>query len=91
MLTNKNLESNALDSCEHARFNQKTVFLGVLPMFHTLGLMGCMLIPLMLGSKVVYHARFSPTAIFEAVKHHAIEVLIMRPHHVRRHGQRQSR
>jgi long-chain acyl-CoA synthetase len=79
MLTNHNLESNALDSCEHARFNQKTIFLGVLPMFHTLGLMGCMLIPLMLGSKVVCQARFSPMGVFEAVKAHGVEVLIMVP------------
>ncbi len=79
MLTNGNLESNALDSCEHARFNQKTIFLGVTPMFHTLGLMGCFLIPLMLGSKVVFQARFSPVGVFELVKEHKIEVLICVP------------
>lgn len=79
MLTNKNLESNAADSCEHAHFNQATVFLGVLPMFHTLGLMGNFMIPLMLGSKVVYQARFSPQGVFEAVKNHGVEVLIMVP------------
>ena len=43
------------------------------------GLMGCLMIPLMLGSKVVYHARFSPVGVFEAVKQHGIEVLIMVP------------
>lgn len=79
MLTNENLESNALDSCKHARFTESTVFLGVLPMFHTLGLMGCVLIPLHLGSKVIFQARFSPMGIFEAVKQHAVEVLIMVP------------
>ncbi|HUO09602.1 MAG TPA: AMP-binding protein [Phycisphaerae bacterium] len=79
MLTNQNLESNALDSCTHARFNQATIFLGVLPMFHTLGLMGNFMIPLMLGSKVIYQARFSPQGVFEAVKQHNIEVLIMVP------------
>ena len=79
MLTNRNLESNAIDSCQHARFTEKTVFLGVLPMFHTLGLMGCMLIPMMLGSKVVYQARFSPMGVFEAVKNHGVGVLIMVP------------
>jgi long-chain acyl-CoA synthetase len=79
MLTNENLESDAQLSCQHARFTEKTVFLGVLPMFHTLGLMGCFLIPAMLGSKVVYQARFSPPAVFEAVKNHAIEVLILVP------------
>jgi len=79
MLTNKNLESNAIDACTHAKFTEKTVFFGILPMFHTLGLMGTMLIPLMLGSKVVYQARFSPVAVFEAVQKHGIEVLIMVP------------
>src|SRR5947199_1255336 len=72
MLTNMNLESNAKDSCVHAKFTEKTVFLGVVPMFHTLGLMGDLLIPMMLGSKVVYHARFSPMAVFEAIKQHGI-------------------
>jgi long-chain acyl-CoA synthetase len=79
MLTNQNLESNAKDSCEHAHFTKRTVFLGVLPMFHTLGLMACMLIPMMLGSKVVYHARFSPVGTFDAVKQHGVKVLIMVP------------
>jgi long-chain acyl-CoA synthetase len=79
MLTNKNLESNAIDSCEFAHFNEKTIFLGVLPMFHTLGLMGCLMIPLMLGSKVVYQARFSPVGVLDLVKKHAVEVLIMVP------------
>ncbi len=79
MLTNQNLESNAIDSCRHARFTEKTVFLGVLPMFHTLGLMGCVLIPMYLGSKVVFQARFSPMGVFEQVKQHGVEVLIMVP------------
>ncbi|HVT79568.1 MAG TPA: AMP-binding protein [Phycisphaerae bacterium] len=79
MLTNRNLESNALDSCKHAHFTQQTVFLGVVPMFHTLGLMACLMIPMYLGSKVVYQARFSPMGTFEAVKNHGIEVLVMVP------------
>ncbi len=79
MLTNRNLESNAIDSVQHARFTQRTVFLGVLPMFHTLGLMGNCLIPMMIGSKVIYQARFSPVGVFEAVKKHGVEVLITVP------------
>jgi long-chain acyl-CoA synthetase len=79
MLTNKNLESNALDACEHAHFTERTVFLGVLPLFHTLGLMGCMLVPMHLGCKVVYQARFSPVGVFEAVKQHGVAVLVMVP------------
>jgi long-chain acyl-CoA synthetase len=79
MLTNKNLDSNCNDSITHAHFEKKTVFLGVLPMFHTLGLQGSLLIPLKLGSKVVYQARFSPVGVFELVKKHGVKVLIMVP------------
>jgi long-chain acyl-CoA synthetase len=79
MLTNRNLESNALDSCRHAKFTEKSVFLGVLPMFHTFGLMVCMMIPMHLGSKVVYQSRFSAVGVFEAVKLHGVEVLAAVP------------
>lgn len=79
MLTNRNLESNAIDACTHARFTEKTVFLGILPMFHAFGLTASINIPMMLGSKVVFQARFSPMGVFEAVKQHAIEVLMMVP------------
>ena len=59
---------------------RRAVFLGVLlDVPHVLGLMGTMLIPLMLGSKVVYIARFSPMGVFDSVKQHGIEVLIMVP------------
>ena len=79
MLTNSNLDSNAADAIEHARFNDQMTFLGVLPMFHTLGLMACFLVPLSLGCKVVYQARFNPAAVLEAIKVHHVEVLIAVP------------
>jgi len=79
MLSNRNLEADAVNSVEHARFTERTVFLGILPMFHTLGLMANCLIPLMLGCKVVCQARFSPPAVFEAVKAHQAEVLVLVP------------
>jgi len=79
MLTNENLESNAIDSCAHAHFTEQSVFLGSLPMFHAFGLMASVHIPLWLGSKVVYQSRFSPMGVFEAVKKHAVEVLVMVP------------
>lgn len=79
MLTNGNLESDAKLAVEHCRFTEKTIFLGLLPMFHTLGLQANMLIPLMLGCKVVYQARFSPPAVFEAIEKHGCEVLVTVP------------
>lgn len=79
MLTNRNLESDAIHSVEHCRFTEKTVFLGVLPMFHTLGLQANCLVPLMLGCKVIYQARFSPVAVFEAFEKYGCEVLVAVP------------
>lgn len=79
MLTNQNLESNAIDACKHAHFTEKTIFLGILPMFHAFGLTGSINVPLMLGSKVVFQARFSPMGVFEAARQHGIEVLLMVP------------
>ena len=79
MLTNANLESNARDSVTHCRFTEKTVFLGLLPMFHTLGLQANCLIPLMLGCKIIYQARFSPVGVFEACAKHQCEVLVTVP------------
>ncbi|MGC8552207.1 MAG: class I adenylate-forming enzyme family protein [Phycisphaerae bacterium] len=79
MLTNNNLDSNARDAVAHARFNDHMCFLGVLPMFHTLGLMACFLIPLSLGCRVVYQARFSPPTVLAAIDENNIEVLIAVP------------
>lgn len=79
VLTNGNLDSNAANSIAHARFNQQMTFLGVLPMFHALGLMGCCLVPLSLGCRVVYMARFSAQAVFQAVEKHQVQVLIAVP------------
>jgi long-chain acyl-CoA synthetase len=79
MLTNNNLDSNAHASIAHARFNQQMTFLGVLPMFHALGLMATCLIPLSLGCKVVYITRFNPSAVVDAVRKHGVQVLVAVP------------
>ncbi len=79
MLTNANLDSNAHTAIAHARFNQQMTFLGVLPMFHALGLMATSLIPLSLGCKVVYVARFNPAAVITAIQKHHIQVLVAVP------------
>ena len=80
MLTNRNLESNAVDALHSCAVLRRRRFSsGFPPMFHAFGLTGSIDIPLMLGSKVVFQARFSPVGIFEAVKQHGIEVLLMVP------------
>ena len=79
MLTNANLDSDVEDSIVLARFSSHMTFLGILPMFHALGLMACGLAPLSLGCKVVYQARFNPAAVLQAIQQHKIEVLIAVP------------
>jgi long-chain acyl-CoA synthetase len=79
MLTSGNLDSNAADAIAHAQFNRQMTFLGVLPMFHALGLMAGFLVPLSLGCRVVYQARFSPPATLDLIIKHKIQVLVAVP------------
>ena len=79
MLTNRNLESNAQDAMVHARFTERTIFLGILPLFHTFGLMATGFVPFALGCKVIYRARFSAPAVFEAIEKYKTECIFAVP------------
>ena len=79
MLTSGNLDSNAADAIAHAQFSQQMTFLGVLPMFHALGLMAGFLVPLSLGCRVIYQARFSPAATLDLIVKNKIQVLLAVP------------
>lgn len=79
MLTSGNLDSNAANAIAHARFNRQMTFLGVLPMFHALGLMAGFLVPLSLGCRVIYQARFSPAATLDLIIKNNIQVLVAVP------------
>jgi len=57
-LTHTNLLSNARALIAQAALTGDEVFLGVMPMFHSFGLTGSMVIPLLLGSEVTYQPRF---------------------------------
>jgi long-chain acyl-CoA synthetase len=51
-------------------FNKRDVMLGVLPQFHTFGLTVLTLLPLCLGCRVVYTAKFMPKRILELAREH---------------------
>lgn len=76
MLTSGNLDANVADAIAYAQFNRQMAFLGVLPMFHALGLMAGFLVPLSLGCRVIYRDRFSPSATLELIVKHEIQVLV---------------
>ena len=63
MLTHRNLLSNAAQIEKHISVSHEDVFLGILPQFHSFGLTGLTLMPMLSGSKAVYTARFVPKKI----------------------------
>ena len=70
MLTHGNLSANVRQSRRHARFTSDDVILGVLPQFHSFGLTVLTLLPLMIGCRVVYAARFVPQQIVRMMREH---------------------
>jgi long-chain acyl-CoA synthetase len=79
MLTAGNLAANVSQCADWARFPRKTVFLGVLPQFHCFGLTVLTLLPLWLGSKVVYTARFVPGRVLGLLARHRPNVILAIP------------
>ncbi|MCC6579304.1 MAG: AMP-binding protein, partial [Phycisphaeraceae bacterium] len=76
MLTHGNLESNVEDCVQHVRLNAADTFLGVLPQFHCFGFTALTLLPLRVGAKIVYSARFVPKKIVELIRRHRPDVFM---------------
>jgi acyl-CoA synthetase (AMP-forming)/AMP-acid ligase II/acyl carrier protein len=55
-LTHSNLLSNLRTGVEHLRLSRADSILGFLPAFHSFGMTGTMLLPLIGGMRAVYHA-----------------------------------
>lgn len=79
MLSHGNLRTNVDASIEHARITAADTFLGVLPQFHSFGLTALTLIPLRIGAKVVYSARFIPKRIVGLIKRHKPDIVMAVP------------
>ncbi|MCC6382678.1 MAG: AMP-binding protein [Dehalococcoidia bacterium] len=69
-LTFRNLAANVRQCAIGGDATSRDVFLGVLPQFHSFGLTVLTLLPLAVGAKVVYTARFVPRRIFELLRRH---------------------
>ena len=76
MLTHGNLQSNVRAAIEHSKLTSADVFLSVLPQFHCLGLTIMTLVPLSIGSKVVYSARFQPRKVIELMREHKPDAFV---------------
>lgn len=79
MLTHRNLYTNVTDAIALARLKSADAFLGVLPQFHSFGLTALTFVPLHLGSKVIYSARFVPKKIVELLREHRPDVFMAVP------------
>jgi len=76
MLTHGNLGVNLAQIEAHVHFTREDTLLGVLPQFHSFGLTVLTLLPLTLGLKVVYSARFVPGRIVKLLREHRPTVFI---------------
>jgi len=79
MLTHGNIQSNAEAAVEHANITKADTFLGVLPQFHSFGLTVLTLLPLRIGARVVYTARFVPRKIVSLIEEHRPDIFIAVP------------
>jgi len=79
MLSYGNLQSDVDAAIQHAKLQGKHSFLGIVPLFHSTGLLATLLAPTQLGSKIVYIGRFSPVATIKAIREHQLSVITAVP------------
>ena len=78
-ITYQNLSSDVDAAIEHAQLQGSHRFLGIVPLFHSTGLLATLVAPVRLGAAMVYHARFSPTAVMKAIREQQISLLVAVP------------
>ncbi|MEM9020587.1 MAG: AMP-binding protein [Planctomycetota bacterium] len=79
MLSHGALQSNVHAVIEHAELTAADTFLGVLPQFHAFGVTALTLLPMFLGAKVVYTARFVPRKLVDLIRQHRPDIFIAVP------------
>lgn len=79
MLTAKNLLSNIEQIVDRAQFDRRDSILGVLPQFHTFGLTVLTLLPLAIGCRAIYTARFVPRKIIALAREYRPTVFVAIP------------
>ncbi|MBX3408431.1 MAG: AMP-binding protein [Phycisphaeraceae bacterium] len=79
MLTHGNLTANVGQVTDWIDFQPTDSLLGVLPQFHSFGLTVLTLLPLMVGRKTIYSARFVPSKIIKLIREHRPTILVAIP------------
>jgi long-chain acyl-CoA synthetase len=79
MLTHGNITANIRQCVEYLDVDHQEVVLGVLPQFHTFGLTVLTILPLVLGAKAVYTARFIPGKLLRLIREHKPTIFVAIP------------
>lgn len=79
MLTHRNLRSQIRQVMNWVDFTRRDTMLGVLPQFHSFGLAILTLLPMSVGIKVVYTARFVPHRLVKLLREHRPTVFVAIP------------
>ena len=79
-LTHTNLLTNARDALSCFAIYENDCFLGMLPPFHSFGLTGTMLLPLLSGVKVVHHPNPNEvTTLARIIQNYRVSILLGTP------------
>ncbi len=79
MLTHGNISANIRQSVAAAGFNARDTLVGVLPQFHSFGFTVLTMLPLTIGARVVYSARFVPNRIIKLIEQHRATAFVAIP------------
>jgi long-chain acyl-CoA synthetase len=80
LLSYGNLQSDVDAAIKHAQLTGKHSFLGILPLFHSTGLLATLIAPIQLGSKIVYQGTgFRPNHVIKAIRDHQISIVAAVP------------
>ncbi len=80
MLTHRNIASNIAQCLDFIpSFTPGSILLGVLPQFHSFGMTVLTLLPLTLGCKAVFCARFIPARLLRSIREHRPTAMVMIP------------
>lgn len=79
VLTHRNLSANVAQCVEWADFTARDTLVGVLPQCHSFGLTVLTLLPLTVGCKVVYSAKFVPAQVVRLIREHRPTLFVAIP------------
>lgn len=79
MLTHANYVHGALNYIRHRKSSGSETVLLALPSAHILPLVGCIMVPLLVGAKIVVIENRSPKHIFQAIASNRVNILVLVP------------